>query len=58
MSDIIIVELDKIKLLVYIHHDRTIGLNRSKPGPNGQILRNSVKVFFGYRNQHGYFNVI
>ena len=47
--DTITVELNDIKLFVYIHYGRKIGRNSSKLCSNCQILMNSAKVIFGMK---------
>ena len=46
----IIVDLDEIKLFVYIHNGRKIVINYSNVGLNGKILINPGKGIFSYRS--------
>ena len=46
----IIVDVDELTLFVFIHDSRKIGINCSKLGSNGQLLKNPTRVIFGYGN--------
>ena len=47
-----IVELDELKLFVYIHYGWKIVINWWTLGSNCQLFINPVKVYFGYGNQY------
>ena len=55
--DIIMVELDKIKLFLCINYGRKIGINYSRIGSNSQILINPTNVIFEYGNPYIFSDV-